>query len=740
MRKVLGETMEETQKITGTVENIIYRNDETGFAVIDLAVADELVTVVGELFAIAQGEELTVWGEYTTHPSFGRQFKASGCERILPSSAGAILKYLSNRAINGIGPALARRLVDAFGDQTLDVIAKRPELLIKVRGISQKRAQEISEEFRKIYGVREALAALGGMGLETADALSLYRAFSDSAVELIQDNPYMLCGYPLYREFEFAEGLAQRFGIETNDVRRIRAGLVYVLRHNLGNGHTCIPTEKLLDTARRFLDVERDAVEIELYNAVEDKLLTACEVEGEERIFLSEMARAERYIAERIQLLGLLHFVEPADAKQQIAAFEQLHGIEYEALQKRAIERSLTCGAVVITGGPGTGKTTALNAIIALCEQNGDDVLLAAPTGRAAKRLSELTGKDAKTIHRLLEVDRQSGDALRFVHDENNPLKGDVVVVDEMSMVDAALFEALLRGIRPQCRLILVGDFNQLPSVGAGNILRDIIGSGACETVEFRKIFRQAAKSLIVVNAHEIVEGRMPDLETRDKDFFFLHVPKEQGSRYLCDLVARRLPKAYRFDPFADIQVLSPSRKGLMGTATLNEDLRARLNPAAQGKGEARVMGQLFREGDRVMQIKNNYDIKWEKDNGEQGLGVFNGDIGMVEKIDRRGQTLYCLFDDRRVSYTFEQARQLEPAYAVTVHKSQGSEFPCVVLALADFSPKLAYRNLLYTAVTRARSLLVIVGDPNLLERMVGNDRKMLRYTGLCGFLGGDKL
>ena len=732
--------MEETQKITGTIEHVAYRNDETGFAVIDLAVADELVTVVGELFGVAEGEELTVWGEYTTHPTFGNQFKAAGCERVLPSSAGAILKYLSNRAISGIGPAIARRMVDAFGDKTLDVIAKQPELLTKIKGISQKRAREISDEFRKIYGVREALAALGGLGLDTNDALTLYRAFGETSVELIQDNPYMLCGYPLYKEFEFAESLAQRFGIEPTDIRRIRAGLVFVLRHNLGNGHTCIPTDKLIDTARKFLDIERDAVEIELYNAVEDNLLAACETDGEERVFLSEMMRAERYIAERLELLRQLQFVEPTDAKQQIAEFEKLHDIQYEALQKQAIERSLTCGAVVITGGPGTGKTTTLNAIIALCEQNGDAVLLAAPTGRAAKRLSEMTGRDAKTIHRLLEVDRQSGDVLRFLHDENNPLKGDVVVIDEMSMVDVPLFESLLRGIRPQCRLILVGDFNQLPSVGAGNILRDIIGSGACETVEFRKIFRQAAKSLIVVNAHEIVEGHMPDLETHDKDFFFLNVPKEQGARYLCDLVARRLPKAYKFDPFSDIQVLTPSRKGLMGTATLNEDLRARLNPAAEGKGETRIMGQLFREGDRVMQTKNNYDIKWEKDNGEQGLGVFNGDIGIVDKIERRAQTIQCVFDDRRVNCSFEQARQLEPAYAVTVHKSQGSEFPCVVLALADFSPKLAYRNLLYTAVTRARSLLVIVGDPDLLERMVENDRKMLRYTGLCAFLGGDKL
>ncbi|MEG2634129.1 MAG: AAA family ATPase, partial [Oscillospiraceae bacterium] len=352
--------------------------------------------------------------------------------------------------------------------------------------------------------------------------------------------------------------------------------------------------------------------------------------------------------------------------------------------------------------------------------------------------LSELTGREAKTIHRLLEVDYQSAETLKFVHDETNPLKGDVVVIDEMSMVDVNLFESLLRGIKPHCRLIMVGDFNQLPSVGAGNILRDIIDSGACETVEFQKIFRQAAKSLIVVNAHCIVDGQVPDIDTKDKDFFFLRTQKEQGAGLICDLVGARLPKAYKFNPFSDIQVLTPSRKGLLGTMNLNDELRARLNPQSKEKAEVRIMGQLFRVGDRIMQIKNNYDIKWEKDNGENGLGVFNGDIGLVSAVDRNTQIIACLFDDRRVKYTFEQARQLESAYAVTVHKSQGSEFPCVVLGLADFSNKLAYRNLLYTAVTRARSLLVIVGEQAMLERMVENDRKMLRYTGLRAFLSGE--
>ncbi|MEG2677101.1 MAG: ATP-dependent RecD-like DNA helicase, partial [Oscillospiraceae bacterium] len=672
----------EAQKIQGSVENVIFRNDDTGFAVIDLGVADELVTVVGELFGVAAGEELTVWGEYATHPSFGRQFKASACERVLPSTSAAILKYLSNKAINGVGPAIARRMVDAFGDKTLDVIAKQPELLSGIKGISRAKADEISAEFRKIYGVRETIASLSALGLDTSDALILYRSFSEYSVELIKDNPYLLCGFPLYKEFEFADGLASRFEIAPDDAKRIRAGLVYILRHNLSNGHTCIPTEKLIDTAFGFLDLARDSVEIALYDAVEDNLIKVAKIEGAERVFLNELMRAERYIAERLQLLNSLSYVDAENADEKINEFEKLNDIQYEALQRKAIELSLTTGAVVITGGPGTGKTTTLNAIISLCEHGGDDVLLAAPTGRAAKRLSELTGREAKTIHRLLEVDYQSAETLKFVHDETNPLKGDVVVIDEMSMVDVNLFESLLRGIKPHCRLIMVGDFNQLPSVGAGNILRDIIDSGACETVEFQKIFRQAAKSLIVVNAHCIVDGQVPDIDTKDKDFFFLRTQKEQGAGLICDLVGARLPKAYKFNPFSDIQVLTPSRKGLLGTMNLNDELRARLNPQSKEKAEVRIMGQLFRVGDRIMQIKNNYDIKWEKDNGENGLGVFNGDIGLVSAVDRNTQIIVCLFDDRRVKYTFEQARQLESAYAVTVHKSQGSEFPCVVLGL----------------------------------------------------------
>jgi len=721
--------------INGVIESVVHRNDQTGFAVIDLDCAGELITVVGELPGVSEGEELKVWGRYAVHPTYGLQFKSKVIERILPSSATAIQKYLKSGVIRGIGHTTARRIVDAFGTESLEIIAHEPEKLTLIKGISSRKAREISDEFSKIYGVHETLAKLTEMGFETADTLLLHRAYADAAVELITDNPYIACGYPVYKEFEFADKLALRMGILPDSINRIRAGLIYVLHHNLLNGHTCLPCDKLIDTAYRFLDLPHDTVEIALYEAVEDNTVSLAQISGEERVFINEMYRAEIAIAERLSLLNSLEYQQVGDVQEMIDAFEKRNNISYESAQRRAIEWSLNRGAVVITGGPGTGKTTTVNAIIDLCEENDETVALCAPTGRAAKRLSDLTGREAKTIHRLLEVQIQRDDELRFVHDENNPLSCSVVVVDEMSMVDVSLFEALLRGILPQCRLIMVGDFHQLPSVGAGNLLRDIIESGRVETIEFTQIFRQAAQSLIVVNAHSIVAGNQPDLQTKNSDFFFLPGDKLSGSELIRDLAARRLPKAYNLDPLNDIQVLTPSKKGTFGTYLLNDLLRGAMNPPAEDRAEVSIMGQLYREGDKVMQIKNNYDIEWQKPDGEQGVGAFNGDIGIIDRIDRKTQTIRVIFDDRYIRYSFEQARQLEAAFAVTVHKSQGSEFDAVILAVSDFSPKLCYRNLLYTAVTRARKLLVVVGEENLISGMVSNDRKMQRYTGLRFFL-----
>lgn len=727
----MADQNEEKLVIRGLVEDVIYKSADSDYAVIEVDHEGELVTMVGELAGVSVGEEIVAFGEFVNHPTYGTQFRCDGCEITLPTRASAILKYLSGRAIPGIGQTIARRLVERFGDSTLEVMAKDPDSLETIKGITHKKAQEISGEVSKVFGLTETLRDLSGMGLSTGDSLQLYKAFGHDAAQLISDNPYILCEYPIYKDFDAADDIAVQFEIADADSRRIRAAVLNTLRHNLNNGHTCLPTEKLIDVTANFISVPRDEVEIELYNAVEDGVLFQLSTESGDMTFLREQYEAEEYIAARLKELSKARYIDPEDVQKRIDRFQQKIGMEYEPLQREAIVQALSSGVVVITGGPGTGKTTTVNAILALSEERGDKVALCAPTGRAAKRMTELTGKEAKTIHRLLEVAYGSRESLRFVHNEEKPLRFDMIIVDEMSMVDSVLFCSLLKGIKPWCRIVLVGDDHQLPSVGAGNVLRDIIASGSCVTIELEKIFRQAAQSLIVVNSHAIMSGEQPDLQRRDRDFFFLSSEKEAVPELITDLVARRLPKSYKYDPLEDIQVITPSRLGLSGTGTLNESLRDRLNPAAEGKREIKVGALTLREGDKVMQNRNNYDIEWKKDDGEQGVGVFNGDIGRIEEIDRKTGIIKIRFDDRVASYDADQLRQIEEAYAITVHKSQGSEFPAVILAVGDTPRRLCYRNLLYTAVTRARSLLIIAGNEDLIALMVGNDKKMNRYTGL---------
>ena len=727
---------QELEKLEGTVENITFHSEETGFTVLDLAVSEtELITVVGELVDVAEGEHLSLMGNYTVHPAYGQQFRALICQKTLPSSANAILKYLSSRAVKGVGPVLAARLVERFGADTLDILEKEPRRLTEVRGISPKKAGELAEEFKRICGVRLVMLFLSKHGIHPSVCVRVWKKWGPQAVEVLTQNPYLLCAGDLGLSFQQADEIAMQLGFVPEDEHRAAAGALFVLQHNLGNGHTCLPHVDLLQKSAALLELPTEVLEEQIARLVEEEELIAARVGERVFLYLPQLWCAERYIAGRLVLARDSCRSEGRDYAAPIDALEQSAGIRYEGLQRRAITDALQNGVFILTGGPGTGKTTTINAIIELLEQMGERVLLAAPTGRAAKRMTEMTGREAKTIHRLLEVDFRSGDIPTFRRCERNPLDADIIVVDEMSMVDTLLFESLLRAMRLSCRVVLVGDSDQLPSVGPGNVLRDLIASEAFCTVQLREIFRQAASSLIVTNAHQIVRGEHPDLNARDSDFFFLReTSAEDVTQTLLDLVTRRLPKAYGLAP-TEIQVLSPTRRAELGTVELNRRLQAALNPPAPGKREFKNAGSTFREGDKIMQTRNNYNIAWDREEGEGGLGVFNGDIGEVVQVDPSTRTALLRFDDRRAEYSFDMAVELELAYAVTVHKAQGSEFEAVILPLLGGSRNLYYRNLLYTAVTRAKRLLIVLGSGESVMNMVDNNKKMKRYTGLARLL-----
>lgn len=722
--------------IEGTVSEIVYMNPETGFAVIEVETEEELLPVVGELYGVNEGEELRLTGSYISHPKFGRQFKAMAYERRMPATAAAIRKFLSSGAVKGIGAVLAARIVDTFGDDTMTVLEDTPGRLTEVKGISPKKADAIISELGQMFGMRAAMNFLSTYGLTPAEGVRAWKKWGPITVDIVKDNPYLLCDDEIGVEFKKADEIALSLGLEEDSSKRLFGAASHVLRHNLKNGHTCLARQTVVQLVMRLTGVEEDAIEEDLDQRIKEEELFSVQ-RNREFLFLPAMYNAERYIALRLGMMLQNRFFVSRNIDQMIDQIEAEKGIHYESLQREAIREALQKSMLILTGGPGTGKTTTLNAIIDLLEDEGLSIAIAAPTGRAAKRVSEVTGREAKTIHRLLEVDFGSSEVTTFVHNEQHPLKADVVVIDEMSMVDTALFESLLRGCRMGCKLILVGDSDQLPSVGPGNVLRDLIDSGCIPTVELKQVFRQAAESRIVTNAHRIVAGEYPDLKTRDNDFFFLRRNTASGVlSTVTELVAKRLPASYGYSPLEDIQVLTPQRKGDLGVNAINESLQAALNPPQKGKREYKSTFCTFREGDKVLQTRNNYDIEWEKpDSREKGMGIYNGDIGIIRKIDLVGGTMEIDFDDRRCDYTLEMAGELELAYAVTVHKSQGSEYSAVVLPIFSGYDKLYFRNLLYTAVTRARKLLIIVGSESRVYQMVDNNRKMLRYTGLRWFL-----
>lgn len=724
-------------ELTGSVEHIIYHNEKNQYTVLEMLGADELITVVGTFPYVSEGEELKVYGKWSSHPSFGVQFKAEAFEKVAPKSTAAVLKYLSGGAVKGIGPVMAQRIVETFGEQTLDVIENDPLRLAQVRGISPSKAREIQEEYKKVYGIRELMIFLSEFGIKPEEAVRIWKIFGPASKELIETNPYIICGESIMADFSVADNIANSFDRAFDDPGRITAGLIYVLRHNSNNGHTTLPLDKLCEVASKMLSVEVEKVMDAAMLAEAKMELLSREINGKQFVFLPSFYESERFIAERLSLMIKYPPKPIRGIDDEIDLLQKKEGITYANKQREAIKAALEKGLLILTGGPGTGKTTTLKAIIRFLKENGETVFLAAPTGRAAKRMSELTGEEAKTVHRMLQVDWDDYDNPIFTRNDGNPLECDAVIVDELSMIDSVVFEGIMHALPLGCRLILVGDSDQLPSVGPGNILGDMINSGYFPTVHLDEIFRQAMDSLIVMNAHNIVKGEMPDLTKRDKDFFFLPYDHSELLSYeIVNLYKNRLPKTYGYSPLNDIQVLCPGRKGELGTINLNNLIREAINPPSPDKRQSEIFGTLFREGDKVMQIKNDYKLPWEKEDGTQGEGVFNGDMGIISEINKPSGYVKVIMDDKEATYDFEKAgSELEHAYAVTVHKSQGNEFSAVIMPVLRCTQLLCYRNLLYTAITRAKDMLILAGSKTEISKMVENDKKTRRYTGLQAFL-----
>lgn len=727
-----------TVELRGIVEGVTFRREDTGFTVIEVDTGEELVNAVGVMPKVNVGEQLHLIGVWDVHPSFGHQFRVSACQQCLPASASAILRYLSSGAIKGVRESTALKIVEAFGTETFEVIEHEPERLAQIHGISRQKALAIQEEFEKQFLVREMMVALADLGLTTTESMKAYKALGPTAAEKLRENPYALCNLGIGVSFVRADELAAALPKRPPDGCRAKAGVLFVLRHNLGNGHTCVPRRKLIPPVMSLLECEEEPAQLAVDELLEKRLMVEESIDGEAFLFLPYIYEAEAGIAARIKIMTQFPPAHSAACDGEIAAMEEKWGISFEEGQRRAIKIAMEKGLLILTGGPGTGKTTTLRGILGLLQSHEFHVALTAPTGRAAKRMSELAGQEAKTIHRLLEVEWRDSAGVSFVHNEEDPLDVDAVIVDEVSMVDITLFESLLEALPMGCRLIMVGDVDQLPPVGAGNVLQDLIASGRIPVVELNRVFRQAMESLIISNAHAIVGGQMPELSKKDKDFFFLRDQNPfHAGKTVVDLLSTRLPKSYGYSPMTDIQILCPSRKGELGTVTINKLAQSVLNPKEKGKHEAAYNGYILREGDKVMQVKNNYDVAWSRPD-ETGTGVFNGDVGTLMKVDPASGMLTVLFDDKLAVYSAEAAGELELAYAVTVHKSQGSEFEAVIMPLLGVPPMLSYRNLLYTGVTRAKKLLILVGSEAVVERMVENDRKTKRYSALHYFLRQD--
>ena len=725
---------QELEILQGTIAAVVYQDYDNGYSVLRLGLGNsQTVTVVGTIPLPCVGERLMVTGKWVSHSNYGRQFEAEFLERLMPQTTQEITAYLSSRIIKGIGPKMAARIVACFGEQTLLVLEREPEKLSLVSGITPKRAKEIGEEFKLQVGMRHLMEFFALHHLSAELAVKTYKLYGEAAIELLYDDPYLLTDDGLDAPFGAVDRFAIELGIAADDRRRIEAGILFELRYNLSAGHSFLPQDKLTGATAMLLSVEPSQVEERICDLLEAERLVCQELAGITVIYLPELYRAEVFCCHRLLHAASSHFPAPANLARKLRLAAESSGLTYSQQQTQAIEEAATSGILLVTGGPGTGKTTILNGILSLYDQMGLRCVLAAPTGRAAKRLTEVTGQEASTIHRLLGagIDPATG-ALYFCKNEDDPLQADAVIVDEMSMVDVQLLCSLLKAVPDKARLILVGDPDQLPPVGPGFPFSDMLRSGQLPTVRLTEIFRQAQESLIVMNAHRVNRGELPQLRDVKHDFFFLPCrSEEEVARTIQGLCAVRLPKNMGIAP-NQIQVLSPTKKGGAGTVNLNALLQESLNPPSPDKKE-RIWGDfIFREGDRVMQIRNNYDILWKKADGSAvGTGVFNGDVGIIQSIDASMEIMTVLFDDRVTDYDFTQLGELEPAYAMTVHKSQGSEYRAVVLSAWGASAYLLNRSILYTAITRAQELLVIVGREDTVAAMVNNAKTGRRYTGL---------
>ncbi len=725
--------MEEKEFLTGALSHIIFSNDDNGYTVAEINGESFDFIAVGILYGVYEGEMLELTGSWTDHPTYGEQFKVDFFKKIMPTTCDDIFRYLSSGIIKGVRKATASKIVEAFGEDSLKIISDSPTSLAKIKGISLQKACEISKNFNMQLGTSELFMFLNRFGISANVCMKVYRRHKSLSRDAVMSNPYILCDDECSVSFKKADEIAMQNGFTKTEPRRISAGILYTLRLALQYGHTYLPQSILCSWASDTLGVSPEVVAGYIKNLCETKQCVVVAGEDEDNIYLSEYFEYESYIAKKLLTLSSItreKYNINIDSQIDIAQINS--SIEFASLQREAVRLAITESVMVITGGPGTGKTTIINAIIDIMKSMGLRVSLTAPTGRAAKRMSQVCNHEAKTIHRLLEVCYSEGNKLECVYNEREPLGTDVIIVDEMSMVDVLLMNSLLKATRPGTRLILVGDVNQLPSVGAGSVLSDIISSGKIPVIKLTEIFRQSEKSMIVTNAHDINMGKYPVCNEKNSDFYFASIEHpEAGASYICELCLSRLKNAYGFES-ADIQVLSPVKKGTTGVGSLNTRLQALLNPASKSKKEKAYGDIIFREGDKIMQIRNNYNMSWvDLSTGTEGFGVFNGDVGFIDEINLDFKTLTAIFDDKKVVYDFKELSDLALAYCITVHKSQGSEFPVVIMPMYPGPDMIQNRNLFYTGVTRAKNLVILVGNRGIMYKMVDNNRQDKRYSGL---------